>query len=154
MPRSQDYVQSQLRSNESLVLETESTIKGLLITWLSLPGGCFIYWLIVYFPVYLQSIVSSSIRHTIMDTLDISGQDLSMSDVTGYVGDLIWGDVPGFMKGILVFILIMLFLAWLGLNLVQTWMHFQYALAITDSRVIGYAGREKMDVPYEHLVNV
>ena len=93
-----------------------------------------------------------------MEALDLSqagfaGKDFSLAYVSDYVKQTVWEPIPGFVKFLIIFPLILLFLAWLGLNLVLTWKHFRYALAITDSRVIGFAGSKEMDVPYDHLVN-
>lgn len=152
------YVETHLKPNEKVVLNTETTAKGLIVTWLAFPGGFLIYWLITYLPIYIRSLFSSAMKEAIMNALEISdgsgsGAGFSMSYVSDYVVKTIWDPIPGFFKFLIIFPLVLLFLVWLGLNLVLTWRHFRYALAITDSRVIGFAGSQEMDVPYDQLVD-
>ena len=96
------YVETHLKPNEKVVLNTETTAKGLIVTWLAFPGGFLIYWLITYLPIYIKSLFSSAMKEAIMDALEISdgsgsGAGFSMSYVSDYVVKTIWDPIPGFV---------------------------------------------------------
>lgn len=144
--------------DERIVLKTDTTTAGLIVTWLSFPAGFLLYWLIVYFPLYVKSLFSSATKAIIMEALNLptegsQGTGFSAAYVADYVAHKFWEPLPGFIKFLIIFPIILLFIAWLGLNLYLTKKHFRYALAITDSRVIGFSGSQEMDVRYDQLVN-
>lgn len=141
------YIEQNLKIHEKVVIESQPSKTGLLITWLSIPGAMLIIFLFTYLPQILSFAFNAALRSQVFEELGI---DNPMS----YAFNQIFGFLPPFIFGLIVFILIMLVSAWLIYCLVLTYRHFSYALAVTDSRVIGKAGREELDSPLKEVVNV
>ncbi len=139
-----------LKKDEVIEREAKTTIPGLIFTWVSIPGGFFLYWLIVYFPVWVKSTLSSAFKREMMEAIGLeSGQKINLTD---YIFRNI--EIPEFLVFLIKIPFIMLIIAWLIWCLVMTSRHFKYSLAVTNLRVIGKSGAEMFDSPLNEIKNV
>lgn len=139
-----------LKKGEIIEREAKTTIPGLIFTWVSIPGGFFLYWLIVYFPVWVKSTVSSAFKQEMMEAMGLeSSHKISLTD---YIFRNI--EIPEFLVFLIKIPFVMLIIAWLIWCLVMTSRHFKYSLAVTNFRVIGKAGSEMLDSPLNEIKNV
>lgn len=137
-----------LKKGEIIEKEAKTTITGLIMTWISIPGGILLYWLVVYFPVWLKSTVSSTFKHEIMSALGVESPE--SINITDYI----FRDVPDIVTFLISIPFILLVIVWLCWCLVMTSRHFKYSLAVTNFRVIGKAGSEILDSPLTEIKNV
>lgn len=137
-----------LKKGEIIEKEAKTTITGLIMTWISIPGGMLLYWLVVYFPVWLKSTVSSAFKQDIMSALGVESPE--SINITDYI----FRDVPDFVISLISIPFILLVIVWLCWCLVMTGRHFKYSLAVTNFRVIGKAGSEILDSPLNEIKNV
>ena len=137
-----------LKKDEVIETEASPSLKGLLFSWLTIPCGILIIWLLVYLPVLIRLAISSAFKSAVMSALGVG----DFSEVS--ISDYIFRNIPDFIYGFLKFILFVLISAWLIWCLVMTWRCMRNSLAITNFRVIGKAGAETLDSPLDEVKNV
>ena len=137
-----------LKAGELIEKEAKTTVRGLIFTWISIPGGMLIYLLIVYAPVLLRSSFSSSFKKEIMSVMGLESSE--SINITDYI----FRNIPDFILFLIAIPVALLVAAWLGWCLVMTSRHFKYSLAITNFRVIGKAGDDVLDSPLGEVKNV
>lgn len=137
-----------LKLGEIVEKEARTTIRGLIFTWFSIPGGMLIYFLIVYAPILLKSMFSSAFKQEIMSAMGL--QTPESIDITEYI----FRNIPDFLMVLISIPIVLLVIVWFCWCLVMTSRHFKYSLAITNFRVIGKAGSEVLDSPLNEVKNV
>jgi len=130
MTEYRDFYGIYLKADEEIVMRSGTSLTALVITWVSIPA----LLAIIYVPAIITNIVRSLFFNAAF-------------------GDL-FGGIPTAVKVIVSIPIVILAIIWFFLCLTLTYRHFNYHLAITDSRVIGKAGAEELNSPLNEIVNV
>ncbi len=140
-----------LKKNEKIEYTSKPTVRGLIITWAVIPTILLINFCVFYLPSILRYLFVKAAREAILSSVDLENE---VFNIFSYTTESVFGTLPGFISGLIKFVVGLLIIAWLGWCLVMTYRHFRYSFAITNFRVIGKSGNEKIDTPLDGIVNV
>lgn len=136
------------KKDEEIKLSAKLSVKALIFTWISIPGGIIIVFVLVYLPTMIRTLVSSLFKNTVMEALGIGSHE--KIDIMQYM----FGSIPDIVLFLLMIPFVLLILVWFVWCLMMTERFKNNSLAITNFRVIGKAGNEILDSPLNEVNNV
>lgn len=126
-----------LKEDEKIILKSESSIRGLIAAYLTLPMFLLIYFIFFKLPEILRSAVVDAIKDEIAGGSSNSG-----------------GIFSGVLDTISNIYITACIIIWIAVCVVTTIRYFGYRLVVTNFRVIGKARSKSMDLDLKEVMNV
>ena len=134
-----------LKLDEKIRVKAKPSKQALLISWLVIP----VYFFVVYGLPLIGPLCSVIFMSSIRKKAVTEGLSL-----LSYAWEHSIGGLAGILKFIIIFPTVLLGIIWFLFCLVLTYRHFQYAIAITEKRLIGKSGGREVSVPLKKIKNV
>lgn len=139
-----------LLPGDKIIKQAAISKKALCVTWFSIPGVFLIYYLVVYLPALISLYAKGEIKKAIKEAAGL-GKTISISDL---IVDEIFSFIPDEVFAIMRFCIGLLIFAWLCWALFQTYRHFQFALAYTETDLLGISKGESLRIPLQSVNNI
>lgn len=143
---------SGLNPDEQVLREAKISVAAVAVLWLSVPAFLLVGFCGTYLPGLIGAYASSETMQALLD--GIGAETASFHAVFSAVKENLFGGVPKPVVGFAIALVVLLVVCWLSWACVCTKLHFRYSLLVTDSRVIGSAGKQTLDAPLCELKNV
>lgn len=132
-------------------MECSPSKAGLVILWISAPSVLLFFFLTVYIPRLVRSLFKKTLRSLLLNIFGLAhvGGETG-SQVVENAGKIL--RISAIIPSILAILLLLL--VWFAVCTYISKRHFQYHLALTNSRVIGSSAGQMLNAPVQSIVNV
>lgn len=145
-----------LEQGEERLGEAKISKAALVLLWVSVPAFLLVFGGIVYLPQIAALWLDAELRQAAAEALGVD--TLSFAQLLAAAGEgtffAAFADLAAVVRGIAVFFLALLLVAWFVWACVYTRQNMRYSLTLTDRRVIATAKGERLEAEYQEIYNV
>lgn len=149
---------NELKLNDDELIEYEAKIskRALIMIWAVIPALFLFIFLTAYLPVIITYSVNTALRNAFLEELGL--ESLNFGAIRNEIYQTVFSFAPkgviSFVKGFVVFLIILLAACWFGWACVYTFINSRYSLIITNRRVFAKAKDKVFQTEFPKILNV
>ncbi len=149
---------NELKLNDDELIEYEAKIskRALIMIWAVIPALFLFIFLTAYLPVIITYSVDTALRNALLEELGL--ESLNFGAIRNEIYQTVFSFAPkgviSFVKGFVVFLIILLAACWFGWACVYTFINSRYSLIITNRRVFAKAKDKVFQTEFPKILNV
>lgn len=141
-----------VRVNEKIVAEIGISKRAIIVEWLAVPAVFLVFFLTVCLPAMIKTLAVDTAKAVFEEAIGI--EEAGFSDVALHLWRAVMPAVPDWLVVFVQVLVWMVFLAWAGVTLVRTYLHFGYEMILTETRVLARARGALFDCAWNDVKNV